>query len=114
MGRRLARHLGARVYGHPQGRAEIGYYPLRETGAGLSACGAALPRMVWLIELGLLLSIFLRCCMIAYMFVAAFNNVTRIMYLCPAHPLALLYAVLGTAMLCARRRSEREGAVIHG
>jgi GMP synthase (glutamine-hydrolysing) len=30
----LARHLGAQVNPHPQGRAEIGYYPLRPTVAG--------------------------------------------------------------------------------
>jgi GMP synthase (glutamine-hydrolysing) len=30
----LARHLGARVYFHPEERVEIGYYPLRATSAG--------------------------------------------------------------------------------
>lgn len=30
----LARHLGARVYPHPEGRAEIGYYPLWPTQDG--------------------------------------------------------------------------------
>ena len=30
----LARHLGAKVEPHPQGRAEIGYYPLRPTPDG--------------------------------------------------------------------------------
>ena len=30
----LARHLGARVTPHPEGRAEIGYYPLRPTPQG--------------------------------------------------------------------------------
>ncbi|MFN3687912.1 glutamine amidotransferase [Salinarimonas sp.] len=30
----LARHLGARVYEHPEGRAEIGYYPLQPTQEG--------------------------------------------------------------------------------
>ncbi len=30
----LARHLGARVYAHAQGRAEIGYYPLLPTEPG--------------------------------------------------------------------------------
>jgi GMP synthase (glutamine-hydrolysing) len=30
----MARHLGARVYAHEQGRAEIGYYPLTPTHAG--------------------------------------------------------------------------------
>jgi GMP synthase (glutamine-hydrolysing) len=31
-----ARALGGRVFLHPQGRAEIGYYPIRPTAAGLS------------------------------------------------------------------------------
>ncbi len=30
----LAKHLGARVWEHPEGRAEIGYYPLVPTAAG--------------------------------------------------------------------------------
>lgn len=34
----LARHLGARVMPHPQGRAQIGYYPIRPTAAGLALC----------------------------------------------------------------------------
>ena len=33
----LARHLGATVWEHPTGRAEIGYYPLTPTPAGLAA-----------------------------------------------------------------------------
>jgi len=32
----MARHLGSRVFTHPQGRAEIGYYPIRPTPAGLN------------------------------------------------------------------------------
>jgi GMP synthase (glutamine-hydrolysing) len=31
-----ARALGGRVFLHPQGQAEIGYYPIRPTAAGLS------------------------------------------------------------------------------
>jgi GMP synthase (glutamine-hydrolysing) len=31
-----AKHLGGRVFGHPRGHAEIGYYPVRPTAAGLS------------------------------------------------------------------------------
>lgn len=31
-----ARHLGGRVFRHPEGRAEIGYYPVRPTEAGLA------------------------------------------------------------------------------
>ncbi len=34
----LAKQLGARVAPHPQGRAEIGYYPIRPTRAGLRIC----------------------------------------------------------------------------
>ena len=33
-GQMMARHLGARVYPHPQGHAEVGYYPIRPTEAG--------------------------------------------------------------------------------
>src|ERR1700748_128420 len=34
----LARHLGAKVAPHPQGRAQMGYYPIRPTAAGHAAC----------------------------------------------------------------------------
>ena len=34
----MARHLGAGVFPHPQGRAEVGYYPIRPTAAGLTIC----------------------------------------------------------------------------
>jgi GMP synthase (glutamine-hydrolysing) len=34
----LAKHLGAKVAPHPQGLTQIGYYPIRPTGAGLSLC----------------------------------------------------------------------------
>src|SRR6202048_5154284 len=34
----LAMQLGARVAPHPQGRAQIGYYPIRPTPAGLEIC----------------------------------------------------------------------------
>ena len=30
----MARHLGSRVYPHPEGHAEVGYYPIRPTRAG--------------------------------------------------------------------------------
>jgi GMP synthase (glutamine-hydrolysing) len=30
----LARHLGAAVTAHPQGKAEVGYYPIQATSAG--------------------------------------------------------------------------------
>ncbi|WP_291869208.1 glutamine amidotransferase [Bradyrhizobium sp.] len=34
----LAMQLGARVAPHPEGRAEMGYYPIRATPAGLALC----------------------------------------------------------------------------
>lgn len=34
----MARHLGARVYPHPDGHAEVGYYPIRPTEAGRVLC----------------------------------------------------------------------------
>mgnify|MGYP003693624573 CR=1 FL=1 len=34
----LAMQLGAQVAPHPQGRAQIGYYPIRPTPAGLAIC----------------------------------------------------------------------------
>ncbi len=34
----LAMQLGAKVASHPEGRAEIGYYPIRPTAAGLAIC----------------------------------------------------------------------------
>src|SRR5262252_10835010 len=36
----LAKHLGARVAPHPEGKAEVGYYPIRPTQAGLKLCPA--------------------------------------------------------------------------
>jgi GMP synthase (glutamine-hydrolysing) len=46
----LVRHLGGRVSGHPDGRAEIGYYPIRPTPAGrrlAETSGAAWPGHVY-------------------------------------------------------------------
>ena len=34
----LAKHLGARVYKHPDGHAEVGYYPIRPTAEGRAVC----------------------------------------------------------------------------
>jgi GMP synthase (glutamine-hydrolysing) len=34
----LAKHLGARVYKHADGHAEVGYYPIRPTAAGREVC----------------------------------------------------------------------------
>jgi GMP synthase (glutamine-hydrolysing) len=34
----FAHQVGARIYPHPDGHAEIGYYPIRPTGPGLSMC----------------------------------------------------------------------------
>ena len=43
----MAKHLGATVYTHPQGMAEIGYYPIRPTQAGRTLCGGAFPENVY-------------------------------------------------------------------
>jgi len=34
----LAKHLGARVCYHPEGKAEVGYYPIRVTDSGHAVC----------------------------------------------------------------------------
>ena len=34
----LAKHLGERVFTHPEGKAEVGYYPIRPTAAGRAIC----------------------------------------------------------------------------
>jgi GMP synthase (glutamine-hydrolysing) len=34
----LAHHLGSRVYRHPDGHAEVGYYPIRPTDTGREVC----------------------------------------------------------------------------
>lgn len=82
----------------PLGFAAAVFFQLSETRRAFARGAKAETTLVWLIMLGLGLSILLRCFMIAFMFVASFNNVVHIMYLCPAHVLALLYTVLGLWM----------------
>ena len=43
----LARHLGQPVGGHPEGRVEVGYYPIRPTDAGHGLCAAPFPTCVY-------------------------------------------------------------------
>ncbi|MCI4677539.1 glutamine amidotransferase [Rhodoblastus acidophilus] len=43
----LARHLGHRVESHPEGRVEVGYYPIRPTQRGHSLCDCAFPTRVY-------------------------------------------------------------------
>jgi GMP synthase (glutamine-hydrolysing) len=43
----LARHLGQRVYAHPEGKVEIGYHPIRPTEQGLALCACAFPDKVY-------------------------------------------------------------------
>lgn len=69
--------------------------------------------LCWLICLGLLLYMLLRCMMIAFLFVTSFNNVPRIMYLAAAHPMALLFALLGCGMLARQGRKSGKGKA-HG
>jgi len=43
----LARHMGERVYTHPDGKVEIGYHPIIPTEAGHRLCGCAFPQRVY-------------------------------------------------------------------
>jgi hypothetical protein len=52
--------------------------------------------VLWLVLLGVLGMALLRCAMIAFMEVAAFQIGTYVMYLASVHPLLLTYAVAGT------------------
>ena len=58
--------------------------------------GSSLLRLCWIIELGLLCCLLLRCAIVAFMSVAAFNDVEDIMYLSSAHPILLLYLLIGS------------------
>ena len=52
--------------------------------------------LLWLILLGVLAMALLRCAMIAFMEVAAFNIGTYVMYLSTVHPLLITFAVAGS------------------
>ena len=43
----LARHLGQTVGRHPEGKVEVGYYPIRPTEAGRGLCAAPFPTCVY-------------------------------------------------------------------
>jgi GMP synthase (glutamine-hydrolysing) len=43
----LARHLGHKVAGHPEGRVEVGYYPIHPTQAGHDLCECSFPNRVY-------------------------------------------------------------------
>ncbi|UDL96449.1 glutamine amidotransferase [Lichenihabitans sp. PAMC28606] len=43
----LASHFGQRIYPHPEGRVEIGYYPITPTPAAEAMFGGAFPRRVY-------------------------------------------------------------------
>ncbi len=43
----LARHLGHRVYAHPQGKVEVGYYPILPTADGHEVCDCRFPEQVY-------------------------------------------------------------------
>ena len=43
----LSKHLGHRVYTHPDGHAEIGYYPIRPTAEADTLCACAFPKTVY-------------------------------------------------------------------
>jgi GMP synthase (glutamine-hydrolysing) len=43
----LARHMGERVYMHPEGKVEIGYHPIIPTQDGHRLCGCSFPERVY-------------------------------------------------------------------
>jgi GMP synthase (glutamine-hydrolysing) len=43
----LARHLGQRVYSHPEGRVEVGYYPIQPTEPAHAICDCRFPDRVY-------------------------------------------------------------------
>ncbi|MDR3407533.1 MAG: glutamine amidotransferase [Methylovirgula sp.] len=43
----LARHLGHRVYAHPEGKVEVGYYPIQPTADGHNICDCSFPEHVY-------------------------------------------------------------------
>ncbi len=43
----LARHLGHRVYAHPHGKVEVGYYPIQPTDHGHRICECPFPKQVY-------------------------------------------------------------------
>ena len=43
----LARHLGHPVGSHPEGRVEVGYYPIHPTEEGHSVCDCRFPNRVY-------------------------------------------------------------------
>lgn len=43
----LARQLGHRVYTHPEGKVEVGYYPISPTEEGQCVCAAPFPEKVY-------------------------------------------------------------------
>jgi GMP synthase (glutamine-hydrolysing) len=43
----LARHLGHRVYAHPEGKVEVGYYPIHPTPEGHAVCACPFPERVY-------------------------------------------------------------------
>ena len=51
--------------------------------------------------------------MVAFVFVSSFNDsVSRVMYLSSVHPLALLFAFLGTWLLLRRMRGTKNNAAL--
>lgn len=63
---------------------------------------------LWVLLWGLLLSVLLRCAILAYMEVTVFGIGTYIMYLSTAVPLAGLFGLLGVHALCTQIKEHRE------
>ena len=66
--------------------------------------------LLWLTLLGILLMALLRCAIIAFMEVAAFNIGTYVMYLSSVHPLLITYAAAGILTGWPRRTAPQRAA----
>ena len=68
--------------------------------------------LLWLVQLGLLLTVLLRCFLVGYLFASSFNPwVGRLMYLCGAYPALLLFCFTGSALLLRAVRAHKTPAV---
>lgn len=66
--------------------------------------------LLWLVQLGLFLCLWLRVAMIAFVSVSSFTIGTYIMYLASVHPLLLLYGFIGTVQLLRHLAAKRPAA----
>ena len=89
--------------------AAVLFLQIRKTPCCLCRGASPLAVLCWIIQLGLLACLLLRCAIVAFMSVAAFNDVEDIMYLCSAHPILLLYLLVGSFFpVCLNRKKQEK------